>query len=219
MEGMALTEAVYYILLSLVQPLHGYGIMQRAEALSGGRVKLAAGTLYGALSTLQERGWIEALPEPRSSRKKGIPADPPPEGKRRNGSWNGCGSWSGTARRFWKEAAPMKDKLVKYRVYVFWDYDKEEEWLGRMAEQGYELEDACFCRYIFRKGKPGAWRYKMEFLEHHPLHRKGAGISRFPRRDGHRGGLHLSPLGPTCGSRPSGGSLNSSPTSPPRSGI
>ena len=42
MEGMALTEAVYYILLSLVLPLHGYGIMQRAEALSGGRVKLAA---------------------------------------------------------------------------------------------------------------------------------------------------------------------------------
>ena len=34
----------------------------------------------------------------------------------------------------------MKDKLVKYRLYVFWDYDKEEEWLGRMAEEGYELE-------------------------------------------------------------------------------
>ena len=30
----------------------------------------------------------------------------------------------------------MKDKLVKYRLYVFWDYDKEEEWLGRMAEEG-----------------------------------------------------------------------------------
>ena len=67
----------------------------------------------------------------------------------------------------------MKDKLVKYRLYVFWDYDKEEEWLGRMAEEGYELEDACFCRYIFRKGKPGAWRYKMEFLEHHPSTEKG----------------------------------------------
>ena len=67
----------------------------------------------------------------------------------------------------------MKDKLVKYRLYVFWDYDKEEEWLGRMAEEGYGLEDACFCRYIFRKGKPGAWRYKMEFLEHHPSTEKG----------------------------------------------
>ena len=56
----ALTEAVFYILLSLGQPLHGYGIMQRAEELSNGRVKLAAGTLYGALTTLQEhpgRNW------------------------------------------------------------------------------------------------------------------------------------------------------------------
>ena len=48
----ALTEAVYYILLSLLQPMHGYGIMQNTEALSEGRVRLAAGTLYGALNTL-----------------------------------------------------------------------------------------------------------------------------------------------------------------------
>ena len=66
----ALTEAVYYILLSLLQPLHGYGIMQNVEELSGGRVRLAAGTLYGALSTMLEKGWIEALPGAVSSRKK-----------------------------------------------------------------------------------------------------------------------------------------------------
>ena len=47
MHNMALTEAVYYILLSLVESKHGYGIMQNVEMLSGGRVKLAAGTLYG----------------------------------------------------------------------------------------------------------------------------------------------------------------------------
>ena len=66
----ALTEAVYYILLSLLQPMHGYGIMQNAENLSGGRVRLAAGTLYGALNTLLEKGWIEALPETGDSRGK-----------------------------------------------------------------------------------------------------------------------------------------------------
>ena len=42
MSNPALTEAVFYILLSLMQPLHGYGIMQNVEALSNGRVKLAA---------------------------------------------------------------------------------------------------------------------------------------------------------------------------------
>ena len=59
MGTTALTEAVFYILLSLDAPLHGYGIMQNVERLSGGRVRLAAGTLYGALTTLTERGWIE----------------------------------------------------------------------------------------------------------------------------------------------------------------
>ena len=68
--GGALTEAVYYILLSLTRARHGYGIMQYVEQVSGGRVRLAAGTLYGALNTLMEKGWIAALPEADASRKK-----------------------------------------------------------------------------------------------------------------------------------------------------
>ncbi len=63
MTNPPLTEAVYYILLSLTEPLHGYGIMQKSEQLSSGRVRLAAGTLYGALNTLLEKGWIAAGPQ------------------------------------------------------------------------------------------------------------------------------------------------------------
>jgi DNA-binding PadR family transcriptional regulator len=70
MSNTALTEAVYYILLSLIQPMHGYGIMQNVEQLSKGRVKLAAGTLYGAINTLLEKGWIISLPGEKDSRKK-----------------------------------------------------------------------------------------------------------------------------------------------------
>lgn len=70
MANTALTEAVYYILLSLLQPRHGYGIMQNTDILSGGRVKLAAGTLYGAINSLLEKGWILALPGEKDSRKK-----------------------------------------------------------------------------------------------------------------------------------------------------
>lgn len=70
MPNPPLTEAVYYILLSVLEPLHGYGIIQNVESLSGGRVRLAAGTLYGAINTLLEKGWIRALPEIRDSRKK-----------------------------------------------------------------------------------------------------------------------------------------------------
>lgn len=70
MDTPALTEAAYYILLSLTRALHGYGIMQNVEQLSRGRVRLAAGTLYGALNTLLAKGWIAALPEEADSRKK-----------------------------------------------------------------------------------------------------------------------------------------------------
>lgn len=70
MENLALTESTYYILLSLYHPQHGYGIMQQTEQLSGGRVRLAAGTLYGALNALCEKGWISPLPMESGSRKK-----------------------------------------------------------------------------------------------------------------------------------------------------
>ena len=69
-ENLALTEAVYYILLSLYTPQHGYGIMQQTEEMSGGRIKLAAGTLYGALNSLCEKKWIIPLPVEKGSRKK-----------------------------------------------------------------------------------------------------------------------------------------------------
>ena len=69
-ERGALTEAVYYVLLSLFEANHGYGIMQQVEEMSGGRVKLGAGTLYGALNTLLEKGWITALDGAADTRKK-----------------------------------------------------------------------------------------------------------------------------------------------------
>lgn len=70
MENLALTESTYYILLSLYHPQHGYGIMQQTEQLSGGRVHLAAGTLYGALTSLCDKGWIRPLPAESGSRKR-----------------------------------------------------------------------------------------------------------------------------------------------------
>ena len=69
-DNPVLTESTYYILLSLYTPQHGYGIMQRAEALSGGRVRLAAGTLYGALTSLCDKGWIAPLPVVDSRKKE-----------------------------------------------------------------------------------------------------------------------------------------------------
>lgn len=55
------SEVSYYILLALAQrQLHGYGIIQRAAELSDGRVRPAAGTLYGALDRMCREGLLEA---------------------------------------------------------------------------------------------------------------------------------------------------------------
>ena len=65
-----LTEAFFYILLALRRPNHGYGVIQEVEKLTKGRVVLGAGTLYGALQTMQKRGWIRIYSEDTESRRK-----------------------------------------------------------------------------------------------------------------------------------------------------
>ncbi len=53
-------EPTYFILLALhAEPLHGYGIIKKADLLSSGRVRLTAGTLYGALDRLVDDGLLE----------------------------------------------------------------------------------------------------------------------------------------------------------------
>lgn len=69
-QYLPLTEASYYILLSLTEPLHGYGIMQNVKSLSNERVNLAPGTLYGALDNLKKQKLIELLEEEGDSRRK-----------------------------------------------------------------------------------------------------------------------------------------------------
>lgn len=52
-KHLPLTEASFYILLALVTPKHGYAVMQEAEEVSQGTVRLAPGTIYGAFSALE----------------------------------------------------------------------------------------------------------------------------------------------------------------------
>jgi DNA-binding PadR family transcriptional regulator len=57
---MAMREPTFFILASLTGgPSHGYGIIQETQVLSGGRVRLTAGTLYGALDRLAAEGLVE----------------------------------------------------------------------------------------------------------------------------------------------------------------
>jgi DNA-binding PadR family transcriptional regulator len=71
MGNLPLTEPVLLVLLSLAeQPRHGYSIMKDVEHMSGGRVLLSTGTLYGALQRLLAQGWIERFEEDQGSRDR-----------------------------------------------------------------------------------------------------------------------------------------------------
>ncbi len=59
------------ILLSLAtEPQHGYSILKDVERMSGGRVVLSTGTLYGALRRLLDDDWIERHEDEDTSRGK-----------------------------------------------------------------------------------------------------------------------------------------------------
>lgn len=60
-KHLPLTEATYYILLALVTPKHGYAVMQKAEEISQGTLRLAPGTIYGAFTTLEENKLISMV--------------------------------------------------------------------------------------------------------------------------------------------------------------
>lgn len=65
-----LTEALFYILLAVRTPNHGYGIIQDINEMTGGRVVLGPGTLYGAINSMLTKGWISLFSEDKESRKK-----------------------------------------------------------------------------------------------------------------------------------------------------
>lgn len=66
---LPLTETTYLILIALIEPGHGYHIMQKVEELSDGNVRIAAGTMYGAIENLMKLKWIKAVPSDDARRK------------------------------------------------------------------------------------------------------------------------------------------------------
>jgi DNA-binding PadR family transcriptional regulator len=53
-----MTETAFYILLSLDEPRHGYGIVKHVEKITKARVLLGSGTVYGTLMKMQKDGMI-----------------------------------------------------------------------------------------------------------------------------------------------------------------
>lgn len=64
-----LTEASFYVLMALYEENHGYGVIKKVEELTDGRLTIAAGTLYGVISSFLKHELIE-LKEVKASRSK-----------------------------------------------------------------------------------------------------------------------------------------------------
>jgi len=61
MSDRSMQEPTFLILTALAAgPQHGYGVIGDVGEISGGRVRLRAGTLYAALDRLQAEGLVEA---------------------------------------------------------------------------------------------------------------------------------------------------------------
>ena len=57
-QNTPMTEAMYYLLLALLRPAHGYRLMQQVSEACGGRIAMGAGTMYGLLSKMEKEGLI-----------------------------------------------------------------------------------------------------------------------------------------------------------------
>ena len=59
----------------------------------------------------------------------------------------------------------MERKIIKKWIWI-WDFDKEEQWLNSMAQQGWVLDKVGFCRYEFIRYEPGEYAVRLEMREH-----------------------------------------------------
>lgn len=69
-----MTETAFYILLSLLEPMHGYAIISKVENMTKQRISLGPGTLYGSLSKMKTDGLIRQVME-ESNRKTYVVTD------------------------------------------------------------------------------------------------------------------------------------------------
>ena len=60
---LPLTETTYYTMLALIEPMHGYVVMQKVREMSQGTVEVGPGTLYTAFSKLLKEGLILKVKE------------------------------------------------------------------------------------------------------------------------------------------------------------
>ena len=155
-SGGALTEVTFYILLALCEPRHGYAVMQFVSERTDGRLSLGAGTLYGALGTLEKRGWIRPCGGDARRREYVIT----PDGlAAAHAELARLRALAGTAEEI------LKVVSVNGEIPYFGPMLKAQaKWLNKMALRGWRLADTGKLDYSFIPCEPGAYQYAVDFV-------------------------------------------------------
>lgn len=66
-----------------------------------------------------------------------------------------------------------------HKLFLAWNFEKEEKWLNEMSAKGLQLVDVGFCRYTFEEGDQGEYNYRIELLENLPSHGESISYIRF----------------------------------------
>lgn len=71
-----------------------------------------------------------------------------------------------------------------WKTFASWNYDKEENWLNDMSSRGLQLVNPGIGRYTFEEGVPGAYQYRIEYLDKWPRNPESAAYIRFMEESG-----------------------------------
>ncbi len=70
------------------------------------------------------------------------------------------------------------------KLFWVWDFEEEEAWLNKMADEGWALCGVGWCRYDFEPTKPGEYAIRLELLENHPTTHESADYINFMKSTG-----------------------------------
>ncbi len=72
----------------------------------------------------------------------------------------------------------MNERRTVWKVFLVWDFEKEEQWLNEMALEGWALVAVGLCRYTFERCRPGQYIIRLE------MHGVDDGYIRFMEQTG-----------------------------------
>lgn len=74
--------------------------------------------------------------------------------------------------------------VTYHKLFWAFDYQKEEDWINRMSENGLQLIDPGLISYTFNEGEKGEYQYRLEMLPHFPYHEESRKYIKFVKDTG-----------------------------------